>query len=222
MDQNASDFELARTHMVESQVRPNRVNDPKILEAMRSLPRERFVPPEQAALAYADADVSLGEGRVLLAPMLLARLVQLAEPRAGERALVVGAGTGYGAAVLAECGAVVTALEEDRRLLALARELLPSLAPSVRVVEGPLAAGWPADGPWHIVLIEGAVRAIPSALAGQIVRQNGRLVAVLAPSRGTSRAVLGRPSAGRVALQGVFDCATSLLPSLAPAPEFTF
>ena len=115
--------------MVDSQIRPNKVVDPRILRAMRELPRERFVPTALRSLAYADEDVPLGNGRALMEPMVLARLVQIAAPVAGERVLVVGAGGGYGAAVLAACGANVTALEEDEALLGLARQLLPAIAP---------------------------------------------------------------------------------------------
>lgn len=222
MNRDAADFALARARMVEGQLRPNGVRNPGILDAMGVLPRERFVPPGCTALAYADADVPLGGERVLLAPMVLARLLQLAAPRAGERALVVGAGPGYGAAVLAECGAAVTALEEERRLLAMARSVLPALSPAIDVVEGPLAAGWPAGGPWHIVVIEGAVKEVPSAIAGQISRQSGRLVTVLMPRPDAGKAVIGLPSTGGLALQDAFDCATSLLPALVPQPAFSF
>src|ERR1700721_1328189 len=92
-------FADARNHMVDSQIRPNRVTDPRILSAMRRLPRERFLPPAAVALAYADEDVPLGGGRFLMEPMVLARLLQAAALRDNERVLVVGAGTGYAAAV---------------------------------------------------------------------------------------------------------------------------
>ena len=119
MDRAAQAFAEARNNMVDSQVRPNKVTDPRIIAAMRQLPRERFLPPGLAALAYADEDVPLGDGRVLMEPMVIARLVQLTAIAAGERALVVAAGTGYGAALLAACGARVTALEETAALLAM-------------------------------------------------------------------------------------------------------
>ena len=125
MDHAAQAFAEARNRMVDSQVRPNKVTDPRIIAAMRQLPRERFLPPHLAPLAYADEDVPLGEGRVLIEPTVIARLVQLTAVAAGERALVVAAGTGYGAALLAACGARVTALEE-------AAPLQASRAPSWR------------------------------------------------------------------------------------------
>ena len=98
-------FTQARNHMVDGQVRPNKVVDARVIGAMRRLPRERFVPPELAGLAYIDEDVKFGNGRALVEPMVIARLVQLARVRPGDRALVVGAGAGYGAALIAACGA---------------------------------------------------------------------------------------------------------------------
>src|SRR5215472_17796835 len=131
MDSAAEAFADARNRMVDSQIRPNKVTDPRIVAAMRRLPRERFVPSHFAALAYADEDVPLGEGRFLVEPVVIARMVQLTAITAGERALVVAAGTGYGAALLAACGARVTALEESAPLQAIARAVLAELAPSV-------------------------------------------------------------------------------------------
>jgi len=116
-----ADYAAARDHMVDGQVRPNKVIDPRVIRAMRSIPRERFVPPHLANLAYVDEDVALGRGRALMEPMVIARLVQLARVREGDRVLVVGAGSGYGTALLAACGGRVTALEEDEALLAIAR-----------------------------------------------------------------------------------------------------
>ena len=95
MDHAAQAFAEARNRMVDSQIRPNKVTDPRIITAMRQLPRERFLPADLAPLAYADEDVPLGKGRVLLEPTVIARLVQLTSVVAGERALVVAAGTGY-------------------------------------------------------------------------------------------------------------------------------
>src|SRR5690242_19784620 len=112
-----------------------------------------------------------------------------------ERALVVAAGTGYGAALLAACGARVTALEESAALQATARTVLAELAPSVSLVTGPLAAGWPPGAPYDVILIEGAVREIPPALGEQLRRQSGRLVAICCGATGIGQAVLAEASA---------------------------
>lgn len=215
-------FTEARNRMVDSQIRPNRVTDPRITSAMRRLPRERFLPADLAPLAYADQDVPLGNGRVLMQPMAIARLVSLAAPAQGEHALVVAAGVGYGAALLAACGPRVTALEEDPALLTIARRALTEVRPEVSLVSGPLAAGWPAGAPYDVILLEGAVQAIPPALAQQLRNNGGRLVAVVCADGRTSQAVLAEATGAGLRAQPMFDCATPLLPPLLPAPTFAF
>jgi protein-L-isoaspartate(D-aspartate) O-methyltransferase len=215
-------FADRRNRMVDSQIRPNKVTDPRILAAMRTLPRERFLPPELASVAYADLGVKLGNGRVLLEPMLTARLLQLIAPVEGERALVVAAGVGYAAAVLASCGVRVIALEDDAALLALARGALSTVAPGVTLVSGPLAAGWPAEAPYDIILIEGAVAAPPPAVVAQLRQGNGRLVTVIRNGAGPCQAVRGEASQAGLQLRPEFDCATPPIPGLQPAPAFAF
>jgi protein-L-isoaspartate(D-aspartate) O-methyltransferase len=219
-----SDTATARAMMVDSQVRPNKVTDMRIIAAMRSLPRERFLPPGLAALAYTDADVKLPGGRALMEPMVIARLLQIAAPRPGETALVVAAGAGYSAAILAACGIQVTALEEDEALLALGRGILPEVAPAVRIVAGPLAAGWPDAAPYDLILIEGAVAEVPDAIAAQLKRPGGRLVTVLNGGgrigHGAIAAAVSAP--GALSFQPIFDCATPMLPALRRAAGFVF
>ncbi len=222
MDTNMAE---ARRRMVDGQLRPNRVNDPLLLAAMLDLPRERFVPPSLAARAHADEDLRLPGGRAMLQPMAIARLIQLLALRDGDRLLVIGAGSGYGAAVAARCGARVLALEEDAGLLAQARRVLPGLLPaeSLRLVEGPLAEGYPAEAPYDAILIEGLVPAVPPAIAAQLA-DGGRLATVIGPgARGRGpRAVLGRRAGGSFSLADAFDCATAPLPAFQPAPAFVF
>jgi protein-L-isoaspartate(D-aspartate) O-methyltransferase len=220
MDLLLDDYSEARNLMVDGQVRPNRVTDPRIIAAMRHLPRHLFVPPAARARAYADEDVPLGGGRVLVEPMVIARLVQIAAVREGERALVVGAGSGYGAALLAACGATVTALEEDAGLRDLARSALAGVA-GVSLVAGPLVEGWSAGAPYDVILVEGAAEELPPALAAQLRTPGGRLVGVLTGAH-IGRAVLGEPSAGGLSLRPQFDCATPTLPALRRRPAFVF
>ena len=218
----------ARNRMVDSQIRPNRVSDWRILDAMRHLPRERFLPDAQLALAYADQNVPLGGGRVLLQPMALARLLQAAAPSAGEKALVVGAATGYSAALLAALGCEVTALEEPGVLFDLAKDALAAVAPGVLLVSGPLPAGWPAGAPYDLILIDGAVPEVPAAVASQLNRETGRLLTIVGPngmSGGTSRsslAVHAEPTPAGVSVRALFDCRSPVLPPFAVAPAFEF
>ncbi|MEJ0049040.1 MAG: protein-L-isoaspartate O-methyltransferase [Rhodospirillales bacterium] len=216
----APDYQVARHFMVDGQLRPSKVTDPRVIAAMRALPRENFVPPAMAPLAYIDGDVRLTPTRSMMKPLVLARLVQLAAPRAGEMALVVGAGSGYGAAILAACGAQVTALEEDSALCELAGRALRGVA-GVTLVHGPLAEGWPAAAPYDLIVIEGSVHAVPERI-GRQVAQTGRLVTVVAQEAGRSAAVLAEPSVGGLAVRPMFDAVAPKLPSLWPAPSFAF
>jgi protein-L-isoaspartate(D-aspartate) O-methyltransferase len=208
--------------MVDGQLRPNQVSDPALLAALRRLPRERFLPEALAPLAYADENVPLGGGRVLLRPLAIARLIQLAAPRRGERALVVGAGSGYGAALLAACGPTVTALEEDEALHALSRTALPALAPGVSSVRGRLADGWQQAGPYDLILVEGAFEQVPAALIAQFTPRGGRLVGVRMAGGPIGQAVLAEPTQGGLSEQPAFDCSAPVLPGLQSVAGFVF
>lgn len=215
----------ARTNMVNGQLRPNRITDPRLLAAMGAIPRERFLPPALAIRAYLDATIRLPGGRGMAQPMVIARLLQALSLRDGDRLLLIGAGTGYSAAVAAACGARVTAVEDQPELLAIARAALAGLAPAEapRLVEAPMAQGHAAGAPYDAILIEGEVPAVPDAIAGQLA-EGGRLVAVLPGGRGGGgpRAVLGRRAAGGFGLTDAFDCALPPLPAFQPAPSFAF
>jgi protein-L-isoaspartate(D-aspartate) O-methyltransferase len=198
------------------------VVDQRVLSAMRGIPRERFLPQNVQALAYVDDDVPLGNGRFLMEPMVFARLLQAANLRENEHVLVVGAGTGYGAAVLAACRCRVTALEDDPALLAIAEAVLPREAPSVTLVSGPLATGWPAHAPYDLILIEGAVPEIPPALAAQAHQETGRILTAIHGAGRITQAVIAEATAFGMGISPLFDCATPPIPSLRKAPVFAF
>lgn len=212
-------FAHMRNVMVDSQVRPNEVRDLRVIDAMRLLPREAFVPT--GALAYSDEDLPLGNGRFLLQPMIIAKLAQLALETNPVHALVVGAGSGYLAAVLSLAGVEVVALEEETRLTSAA---LATCASKVQAVTGKLQAGWPAAGPYDVILIEGAIMEIPPSFAGQLAA-GGRIITILADSSAPGaigRAVVAEPVAGGYSCVRDFDCTARLLPQFAPAPAFCF
>ncbi len=215
-------FTEARECMVNGQIRPNKVSDPRILSAMRRIPRERFLPGSVRALAYTDEDIPLGNGRYMMEPMVLARLLQAALLQENERVLIVGAGAGYGAAIVAACGCRVTALEQDASLIALAQTVLPAVASNVSLMAGPLAAGWPPNAPYDVILIEGAVPEIPPALVDQLHREIGRVLAIMCGEGRTSQAIIGEATATGLGMCAIFDCATPPIPSLARAPAFEF
>ncbi|MFL1460916.1 protein-L-isoaspartate O-methyltransferase family protein [Roseococcus sp. DSY-14] len=217
------DFEAARRMMVLGQLEPNTVNDPLLLRAMGEVPRERFLPAALAARAYADESTPLAPGRALLQPMVLGRLVQALLPQPGERALVLGAGTGYGAAVLAAMGLVVTAVEEEAALVEAGRAALDFALPANRpeLHAANPAQGWPAGAPYRVILVEGAVETVPEALWTQL-GEGGRAALVRAGKGMKGRASLFRRAGGTVSEVPSFDAAAPLLPAFAAPAGFRF
>ncbi|MBI0535156.1 protein-L-isoaspartate O-methyltransferase [Roseomonas sp. KE2513] len=216
------DFAEARKRMVDGQVRPNRVTDPRILLALLEVPRELFVPQALRVRALADEDLALGNGRVLLQPMTIARMLQLAAPRPGERVLVVSAGTGYGAALLAHIGAQVVALEDDPVLADLGSTAIAAchLPPgSFRREAGLATAGFPAGAPFDLILVEGAIPAVPPALVEQLA-EGGRLVTIRQPPGRVGAAILGRRVGGSFSAVEAFDVQGTPLPAFTPRPGF--
>jgi protein-L-isoaspartate(D-aspartate) O-methyltransferase len=205
------DFSSLRRAMVSNQLRTNKVTDAAVLAAMGAVPRERFAGEEQGGVAYRDTIVPLGAGRGLNPPIATGRLLSVAQPRVGEKALVVGSATGYVAALLAEMGCAVTALEESQALIARAQ---------VPTTEGPLAAGWPEGAPYDLIYIDGAVEQVPDAIVDQLA-EGGRLVGAL-NERGVTRLAIGRRVAGGFGLDIFADVETATLPGFAPASAFVF
>ena len=208
------DFAAARAAMVENQLRPQGVTDPAVLAAMSAIAREKYLPNHTRPLAYVDRAVGIGDGRFMAAPAVIGQLLTEMMPEAGQRALVVGAGTGYSAAVLKAVGLEVTALESSAELAAAARKL------GVKVVEGPLEAGWDKGAPFDQVLIDGAVEYVPDAITAQLA-EGGRLGTALV-DRGVARLVVGRKSGGAFGYLSVGDAGAPALPGFARPPAFTF
>jgi protein-L-isoaspartate(D-aspartate) O-methyltransferase len=211
-------FEHMRRAMIASQLRTTGTNDPRVLAAMGEVPRERFVPEGRVAVAYADALVPLGPGRELNNPMALGRLLTEAAPREGDRAMVIGAATGYAAAVLVRLVASVVAVEEDGGLAAAARVALAGS--SVSLVEGPMAEGHEAGAPYDLILIDGAVEFIPEALIAQL-GEDGRLAAGIVEN-GVTRLALGRKAGEGFAMAAFADAAAAILPGFVKPRTFTF
>jgi protein-L-isoaspartate(D-aspartate) O-methyltransferase len=211
-------FEQMRRAMIASQLRTTGVNDVRVLAAMGAVPRERFVPDDMIAVAYADASIPLGNGRSLNSPMSLGRLLTEAAPRQHDRALVVGAGTGYAAAVLARLTDSVVAVEEDPDLAARAKGALAGSAAAL--VVGPLAKGHKRGAPYDLIVIDGAVDHVPDALVDQLA-EDGRLVAGIV-ERGVQRLAIGRRAGQGFAMVPFADVASVSLPGFARPHAFSF
>jgi len=216
------DYRAARLNMVESQLRTNKVTDQAVLDAFLTVPRERFVPEHLDGIAYVDEDIPLGGGRFLMEPMVLARLMQLAEIGPADGVLEIGAATGYASALLARMAARVVAVESEAKLAAIARARLQELQiGNVTLLEGRLEEGYPAGAPYEVIVIGGAVGSVPDALARQLA-DGGRLVTVLKTSSTMGQGVLMTHVAGALSQRAVFDAGTPFLPGFAPAPGFVF
>jgi protein-L-isoaspartate(D-aspartate) O-methyltransferase len=208
------DFAAARAAMVESQLRPQGVTDAAVLEAMGTVEREKFVPQQTRPLAYVDRALPIGDGRFLPAPAVLGSLLTQMAPLRGQRALVIGAGTGYSAAVLAAMGLIPTALESSPELAATARDN------GIDIVQGPLEAGWNKAAPYDQILIDGAVEYIPDAIVEQLAN-GGRLGAALV-DRGITRLIVGRKAGGAFGYLSMSDAGVPFLPGFTRPMSFIF
>ncbi|WP_299813577.1 protein-L-isoaspartate O-methyltransferase [uncultured Roseibium sp.] len=219
-----TDFSQSRRKMVDNQLRTNDVTDHRILDAMELIPRERFVPASKKVVAYIDEDLPIGSGetgRVLMKPHIFGKLVQLAEIRENDVVLVVGAGTGYSAAVVSNLAASVVALEENADLARTATEVLVDLGiENAVVVEGPLVKGYASEGPYDVILVDGAVDVLPVALTDQL-KPDGRL-AVIEGRGGAGAAKLYQRSGNAVSSRFGFNAAVSPLPGFEKTKDFVF
>ena len=211
-------FEHMRKAMIASQLRTTGVNDPAVLAAIGEVARERFVPAERVALAYADTVVPLKDGRDLNSPMALGRLLTELAPQQGERALVIGAATGYAAAVMARLTGSVVAVEEDAELAGAARQALAGTG--VELVEAPLIAGAPQGAPYDVILIDGAVEFVPQAIVEQL-KDGGRLADSILED-GVTRLAIGRRAGEGFGMASVSDAAAAVLPGFLKPRTFTF
>jgi len=215
-------FDAARTHMIESQIRTNKVTDERVLDAFARIRRELFVPEHLRQVAYIDEDLPLGGGRYVMEPMVAARLLQIAKVERTDTALIVGAGTGYEAALVSCLARNVVALEEDPELARRARAALVDHGiASVSMVEGPAPQGYRPRVPYDVILFGGAVAEVPSEIASQLAEE-GRLLAIVKPGNGVGRATLTIRTGGVLARRVIFDAATPLLPGFLPKPAFVF
>ncbi len=219
-------YDAARANMVENQVRPNKVTDDRVLGAMAAIPRERFVPEKFAGVAYVDEDIAVSDGRYLMEPMVLARLLQAAAIEPGDVVLDIGCATGYSTAVLARLADTVVAVESDAELAETAIALMTELdADNTAVVTGEHSEGYVKQAPYDVIVIEGAVDEVPQALSDQLV-EGGRLVAVVTGgdrgAKRVGRATLLRRMNGVLSSRVLFDAAVPPLPGFTIDRGFVF
>lgn len=219
---NKPSFDEMRQTMIDCQLRPTGVSDPRVVDAFAAVPRERFVPADRAMLAYLDEDMAVAPGRYLMEPMAFGQLLMGARFSAHERVLIVGAGTGYAAAVIARLVAEVVAVEQDPALASTARANLSELGIGhATIVEAPLVEGWPAGAPYDVLFFDGAVADVPAALLAQL-KDGGRVVGVIVDDEGVQRGSAGVMAGGSFGQAEFTDISVKRLPGFDRPKAFTF
>jgi protein-L-isoaspartate(D-aspartate) O-methyltransferase len=217
------DLAVARQNMVEGQIRPNRVNDPRLLDAMESLPRELFVAAGAQPFAYSDTEVAASANRMLPAPMLLARMIEALDIKPNDNVLDVAVATGYSTALVAALARFVTGLEADAGLVTHAAGICQALKiGNVQFVHGPISMGAKQQAPYDAIIINGAMAEVPKTLFHQLA-EGGRLVAVVGGTPGVAvgRVTLFTKFHGVISDRVLFESAASYVPGFAPHEEFS-
>lgn len=216
------DFAAARLNMVNSQILPNRVTDEKVISVMAELPRESFLPKPLQGIAYADEALAIGEGRYVMEPMIIARLLQALELKPTDVALSIGCGCGYGVAALASIVNTVVAVEADGTMAGRASQTLGDLEiDNVVVVDGPLNEGYAKQAPYDVIFFDGAVSEMPAQITAQLA-EGGRAIAIVSSAGGMGRAQIFLRNGGAVSSRDVFDAGTPVLPGFEADLVFSF
>ena len=201
-------LELARHNMIEQQIRPWEVLDQRILDLLQQVPREDFVPPRYRKLAFADIEIPLGHGEVMMQPKLEARLLQALDIQPNDRVLEVGTGSGYVTALLAHLGRQIFSVEINGELLEQARQRLASHnITNVTLTQGDAAGGWSSGAPYDAILLTGSVPELPEAFL-KTMTIGGRLVAVVGSAPIMEATLITRLGENEWSEEGLFETVT--------------
>jgi len=198
-------FEEERRLMIQIQLRHRGIRDERVLDAMFNVPRHEFVPPSLVSAAYDDRPLPLGEAETISQPYIVAAMTEAADVHPGDRALEVGSGSGYQAAILAYLGARVYTIERNAVLAQSARERLARLGyDGVQVITGDGSEGYPPAAPYEIILVTAGAPVVPSALLDQLA-EGGRLVIPVGDLR-YQELLLNVKQAGRIKTRLLDPC----------------
>jgi protein-L-isoaspartate(D-aspartate) O-methyltransferase len=217
-----TDFALTRDIMVQSQIIPEEVSNPRILEAFKVIPRERFVPRQLSRVAYMDCNYSFKKGRILLRPATLAKLINALNPQPSDKILYLACATGYGPAILGQLDSRVFALDSDESFTTEAEQIINDLQlPTVEVILGPLAEGWEQEAPFDKILIEGCVERLPKSLITQL-KEEGEIVTIKSKGDQGMQAVKLIKKKGALTEIPLFDAFAPRLKAFRFATRFVF
>ena len=220
---NDQSFNRARKIMLESQIRPNKVIDEKVLSAFSEIPRELFVQKSMRDIAYIDEDLPLSNGRYLMEPMILARLIQSLELSVFDNVMIIGVGTGYSAAIISQIVTSVIGIESRANLIQKAENNLTSLDITNAVLfKERLQDGFSKEAPYNAILIDGGVSFVPDSILNQLAN-DGRLVSIYRSEAGTAgEACLWMRAGRKFSRTCLFNAQVPTLEEFKAKQEFSF
>lgn len=215
-----ADFTERRVVMVDTQVRPSDVTKFPIINALLSVPREEFVPTDMREAAYVGENLDLPDGRVVFEPRTFAKMLDAIDITGSDMVLDLGCAYGYSSAVIAMIAEAVIAVEEDSKMAREATSLLGDMsADNVMVLEGDLIAGAAEHAPFDVIMVQGAVQDIPSALFDQL-REGGRICALFMDAA-LGEVRVGHKLDGNVTWRRAFNASAPVLPGFSKAASFS-
>ena len=216
------DIGLAKFNMVEQQIRTWNVLDPEVLDTFNAVPRENFVAKEYRHLAFADMQVPIGDGQVMMQPKVEARLLQALAPRPNELALEIGTGTGYVAALIAHTALEVHTVECRSQFVNRARNnLANNHFNNVEVIPGDAGKGWQSEIDYHMIFVSGSVIELPDSYR-QLLCIGGRLVAVIGEEPVMSAVLITRVGVDRWKTESLFETVLPPLDNIEQPDRFLF
>lgn len=216
------DVEGARTNMIESQIRPWDVLDQTVLDLLALVKREEFVPAQYRSLAFADMELPLGHGEVMLSPKLEARMLQELALAKSDKVLEVGTGSGYVTALLAHLAGQLVSVERIEEFShAAARRLAGHDIRNITLEIGDAADGWSRHAPYDAILLTGSVPLLPDAFRNQLA-PGGRLLAVIGEEPVMTATLITRVSDDAFSSTGLFETSIPPLRNVKQPERFIF
>ena len=215
-------FEKARFNMVEQQIRPWEVLDQDVLDLLMTVKREEFVPAEARALAFADVEIPIGCGQVMLKPVIEGKVLQALQPAKSDSALEIGSGSGFFAALLAARCEWVRTMEIEPELVRLASaNLARNGVENVIVAQGDCIDGWPERAPYDVIVVSGGVQYVPQALLEQL-KVGGRLFAFVGEAPVMKARLITCEGEGRFRTEDIFETVVPMLQNASRRDSFSF